>query len=462
MKERPQTRLGAFLSSSVFDFILVCGLSACMILTVSFGFNAVPDLRGNPFVASLISAIMIVILFWGSWSKRMVIPSAIAEVAVGVIIAVIFFSMVPDDVNAFEGAVINDVPENYGVYGLVAIVIPPIVYLLTRRPIGAVITLVLVVITCGFVQYAFREWTEEDAGLLVSGLAFGFSIALVIYQTYRRSVYKAERATKTAFGKVFGFSVVASAVTLVCAAGLFYGVIAGLGLSTPDIRPFRDYFQRPVVEYSGVYNYLEVDNPEETTDELNDTERDTADDASGGNEGPGEGSDNPIARAFEDLFEWSSNSWNEYFAPMGYETLSLIALIIAAAIIAAIVTVILLRRHRRQVRLKKWETLDPSDRIEKAYPYFASSLEKLGFERNSTQTPLEYAFANRDSMTPFEENADGTEFLSLVLIHQKVAFGNIEATEQDWKPFRSFYNGFHKKACSYVGKRRWMILFWKI
>ncbi len=461
---RPPAPWGTFLRAAVPDFLLVLLVSVGLVLTVSFGFESAPDVRGNIGIACGLVAPMLVILFVGSRSRSAVVPAAIF---VAVWVAVLIGGAValqPADVPLFVDGAVNDVPESYLLYVVVCAVVPILVFLLSRRTVGMAFLLVGAVIACAWVQFLYRDWVDNH-GLAVSLAVYAGIAMLFVFQTYRSSLMSAKRAKKTSFLTVICFAVGVAAVCAGIGAALFYGVVAPNDVGTVDMRPFQRYYSVPEVEYSGVYSTVEVEDPNQTTDETNDDKKETNQDAQGGPDQADseEAQANPQSPVQQFLSQFDSDSWTQSFDAINYEKLALGAFIVGLCLAALIVGAILLRRSMRERRLAKIADKPASYQVWWIYQFLCGRFKRLKVERPETLTPMEFALGSQRRLVQFaQDTGSGVDFVRVTDIYLRSCFGGQTPTDQELSDVKAYYRAFFKNARRYVGNVRWIWKFWRI
>ena len=461
------TRAQLFMRATIGDFLLVLVASVGLVLAVSYAFDSVPDVRGNVLVVAAIVIPLLAVLFAGSWSKRAIAPACAGAIVYAVAVIAVCAALTPTDVPLFVDAQINDDPASPVVFGVVALVVPTAVYLLSRRRVGMVVLLVAAVIALGSVQFLYRDWATAEAGVPVSLVVIVALFALLVFQSYRTGVRQVKRLERTAFARATLFALATALACVALAALAYVALIAPLGLTTPEIKPFQDYYTRPVIEYTGVYDEQQVDNPDITTNQTNDEDNDSNQDAEGGEQdrSPDNNDDqgsNPVASLVESLTSFGINDWNQQFTAVSYEQLRLGALIAALAVVALLVAAILIQRSRRERRLKKLADEALEARIWSIYDFLTGRFAKLGIKRPETLTLMEFAMSCRTQMAPFSRGTGGVDFLALTLIYQRACYDKGRVTEQDWLAIERFYRAFFKNARAFVGCRRWLREFWRI
>lgn len=460
-----RTRL--FLRSVLGDFLLTLVMSVGLVLAVSYAFNSAPDTRGNVVVVAALCAPMLAILFAGSWSHRAAGFSAAGAVAWAVVVVGVCAALTPADVPLFVDAQVNDDAASPVLFGVVAVVVPALVFLLSRRRVGMVVLLVAAVVALGAVQFLYRDWTSAEGGTAVSVVTIAAGVALFAFQSYRTSVRQVKRLERTAFAQATLFSAGIAAACVAIGALAYFAIVAPLGLTTPEIKPFQDYYTRPVIEYAGVYDEQQVDNPDITTNQTNDNDNDSNQDADGGQQAQSpdnndaEGS-NPVAALVESLTSFDITDWQQQFTAISYEQLRFGAIVVLLAVAALIAAAVLLQRSRRERRLRKLAGEPLEVRIWSIYEFLTGRFAKLGIKRPETLTLMEFAMARRVQMAPFSRGTDGVDFLALTLIYQRACYDKGRLSEDDWQAICRFYRAFFGNARAFVGRRRWLRDFWRM
>ncbi len=459
----PAAPWGVFLRAAIPDFVLVLVVSAALVMTVSFAFESAPDVRGNAFVDAALCVPMLVILFMGSRSRSAVLPAAIAACVWAAVLIGAGVALTPADVPVFVDNVVSDVPESYLLFAVVAAVVPAVVFLLSRRTVGMAFLLVGGVISCAWVQFLYRDWADNH-GLAVSLAVYAGIGMLFVFQTYRSSMLSAKRAKKTSFAIVIAYAVGIVALCAGAGVALFFGVVAPAELHTADVRPFQRYYAIPVVEYSGVYSTVEVEDPNATTDKTDDEMKDANQDAEGGQD-PDE-SDDPKADSASPvqqfLSQFDDDSWTQSFNTIDYEKLKLGALIVALIVILAIAGAIFARRSCRERRLAKIAGKPAAWQVWWIYRFLCGRLARLKVERPETLTPMEFALGSQRRLAQFAEGTGGVDFVRVTDIYQRTCFGGYEPTEQELSDVKAYYRAFFANARRYLGNVRWLWKFWRI
>lgn len=460
------TALRAFLSAAVFDYLLVLGLSTALAFTVSYGFYGAEGLRGNFLLESLIAAPFLAALYCGSWSKRALVPAAIAACVVAAATVGICAALQPAGVPFMSGASLNDVPENYVIWALAVLVCALLVFLLSRRTVGMVALAALCVLACGAIQFLYRDWLSAHHGLEAALAVLFCVVALFIYQRYRLAALSGTSVLQPAFAKAFAFGALIAAACVALAAVLYFALVASLGLATPVIKPFQDYYKRPVAEYSAPVDKQQVENPNITSSNTNNNTQSTQQNAQGGStsnssgqstQSKSEGSTTRLLSAYDEA------QTEERYESTGYllalQTLPVVLVLLALALLAAV----LLRRRQRERRIAALDGESNAAKVDFLYAYLLRSFKKLKIECPATLTPLEFAFASLDTLAPFSRNAAHLDFVQLTLIYQRAVYGAKPITDVELNAVLSYYRAFFENARKLLGWRRWLFFaFWRV
>lgn len=450
------SRFGLFIQDVLPAFFIALVVSVGLVLVVSFGFESMPDLRGNVLLEALIIAPLLAILYAGTWSKRALVPSAIFCVVYCVVVIVAFCTLLSPDVELFTDGTLNDVAENSLPFALVLVIVPVLVFLLSRKIVGCGVLFMASALACACVQFLFRDWSSSPLNVAISLVVIVFSGVLFIYQRYRQSLSSATRTGKTSFWQVAAAASVVSAACVSLGLLVFVLLIQPLNIQTPEIKPFTHYFTRPVIEYSGVYDEQSISDPDTNTSNLNDNMEDTQDDAEGGSV-PDEGQDDGgfnVSTLFKSVTSFDITDWTQQFSAISYKTIAL-GILGIILLIAIIIAAIAWWQHRRWLaRLKRWERHPKPERIRRAYQFMEERLNKLGIVRPLSLTPLEYAVSAQSELAAFARNTDGIDWLAVTIIYQRACFDIGRTDDSDWDAVRRFYIEFPKNSRGVAGSRR--------
>lgn len=457
-------RADSFLRSNGPDFLLVLVAAAALTFVVSYAFNSAPDYRGNVGIIALIAVPVLVCLYAGSWSKRAVPYSACATVVVSLAVLGIATAASPDGALFVDGA-INDSAGNYTVFALVAIAVTVLTFLLTRRTAGLVVGLVLGAFACGAVQYLYRDFLTAQPGIPATMVFLGAVVALFCYQTYKQSVYSAARVKKTSFAGMLGYSAVLSLVCVLVGLGVFAGIISGLGLTTPDIRPFEHRAAAPVEEHDESYSDKDSEN-DQTSDQTNDEQSSTNQDAQGSGTGllSGEGLlESPIGAVVQQVMGYSDDSSDESRQEVTYLIITITQILIAFAVVALIVAAILFQRYRRKLRLKRMADLPLAQQTAQLYAFFMGRFARMKIRKPDALTPLEFALGFEEALEPFEKGTGGVTFTQVTGLYMDATWGGLDVSQEDFDQVIAYYGQFFRNAREYVGWPKWILgKFWRI
>lgn len=458
------SRLALFLRASAFDFVLVLFVSVGLVFTLSYGFNSAPELRQNVGVLAAVCAVLLVCLYVGAWSKRMVPFSVGLYVVVSIVTVAVVSAFSPEQVPLFVDGQINDVEGNYAVFAMVLVVVPAVVYLLSRRTLGVVVLLLVGALCCCTIQYLYRDWVTSQPGTMAALVVYAGIGALFFVQGYRQGVLSSRTVRKTSFFASFAFGAVGSVICVLVGMAVFYGIIAGQNLSTIDFRPFEDYYSHPVIEYDGEYEQLAVIDPNLFTSNLIDEQESTQEDAEGElDEKEDQDSGGGFTLSTTILNALDMDSWQDVFDAIRFGIPPSLKVLLALLPFIIIAAIVLLRRHWRTRRIKKLEDRPYAERVVFLYDYFMKRFKRLKVAKAPSLTPLEFALSSSRELSGFTRNASHTDFLGVTLLYQRAAYGAGNVEEEDYAKVLDYYTAFFKNARLRVGNLKWAFkYFWRI
>lgn len=458
-------RLQLFLQAAVFDFILVLLVSVALTYTVSYGFHSAWYYRDNILLITGLTIPILLVLFAGSWSKRAIMPSAIGTFVLFVVYMAV--ALATSGASFFTAdAGINDVENCYGIFAMIVVLVPVIVYLLSRRTVGLVFLMLLACVACGLIQFLYRDWISEQPGIPATLLVlFGLGM-LFVYQCYRQSVYSANRVKNTSFIGAFAFAAIICAVCIAVGAGVFYGVIAASGLSTPEVKMFESYVSPPVTDQARDYELMQYEG-DNTSDEVTDEQGDTSDE--------GEGMDNPLLEAGTSMLESTLvGQLASVFAGLDLDNddpedeedvqkyiraLVYTAIIIVVGTAIFILIVVLLWRYRRTRRLKRIAKRSKCYQMWYLYNFLVERFRRVRIVKPAHLTPLEFAAGFSKPMLPYTRDTGGVTFVEVATVYQDAVYGGIEPTDEQMERIVTYYRCFYKNAFKETAWPKW--IFWR-
>lgn len=460
------SRASVFLKASAFDFILVLVLATALTYTVSYGFYGAEQLRGNFVLEAALACPLLLCLFAGSWSKRALLPAVAGCVAASAALLGGAAALMPAGTAFMSGLALNDVPENYMVGVLVLVACTVLSYLLSRRVALLAVLAALSVAACGMIQYLYRDWMSAHNGLAAALVVFASVTALFIYQRYRSAAMGTARMSSQPFGAVFGLGVGISTACMLLALGLFFALIAPLGLTTPQLKPFNDYYQRPLVEYSGPMDTQKVEDPNKLSSNAGSETSATNQSAPGGaapQELPVGASSSAESSASELLSAYDENNPQEQYESIGYELVQQALSIGAVVALLALLAAVALRIWWRGYRLCRMAGRSKAYQVVSLYEFLCSRFPKLGVEYAPTLTPLAFAFASTAQLAPYARNKRGVDFVQVTLVYQRAAYGAREISQDEYDDVAEYYRAFFGNARRALGLRRWLFFkFWTV
>lgn len=467
-------RMAVFLKSALPDFVMTLVMSVALAYAVSFAFESAAGYRGNIALLVAISAPLLLALYAGSWSKKALLPAAGATAVIAVVVMGVFISMTPSGTPMFvpmesweSAAGLNDVNENYAIFAFVAVLVPIVVYLLSRRRVGTVILLIDSMFACGWVQFLYRDFAFDNGGLIASFVVLVAGLMLFIFQTYRQSVYSAARAKRTSFIGVAAFSGLVSLICVLIGVGVFYGAINGFGLNTLDVKPFTRYAAAPIDPYSTNHSDTTTQG-DDTTDNTNDEEEETSDNTDDGTQSGGALNAesllaSPVGQAVQAITGYDADDPNQDFESISFLIIAWTVILSVLLVVLLLVAAIVLQRYRRKRRLQRIYNESVAYRIAYLYEFMLGRFERMKIHKPEQTTPYEFAVGFEATLAPFTRGTDGVTFTDVTAAYMDACWGALDVSEEDYNSVEKYYLAFFKNAREYTGWPHWIFFrFWRI
>ncbi len=456
-----KTRRRLFLQSTVLDFVLVLVVSAMLTFTVSFAFHSAWDYRGNLTLIVALTIPTLICLYAGTWSKKMVLPSGVATLVMGVLMVGIACAVSPEPF--LSGSGIADTEGAYGIFAIVAFLVPVAVFLLSRRPVGLVFLLLLSVLAAGIVQFMYREWSLTEPGVpaaVVMLLGIGM---LFVYECYKQSIYSANRVKRTSFAGAFAFSALIGAVCVLVGAGVFYGVVQATSLSTPEVKLFESYVSRPPAEQAQDYDKMDIQG-DSTSNNTNDNTDETSDEAEGGTPDVQQGTATmqetfvgrlamSVAGVNPDTNDPDSNNDAMRLA------MELMWILYIALAVAAVVAFLAFWRYRRTLRLKRIAKFSNAYQVYYLYHFLIERFRRVRIAKPDRMTPAEFARDFAKPMYSYTRGTDGVDFIEVTSVYEDAVFGGRQVSDEALARVVRYYRAFYKNAFKATALPKW--IFWR-
>lgn len=457
------SRLSTFLKGSLYDFALV--LVACVALERAiawFSYSAT-SLQGNLLLVAGAISLILIVLFAGGWSKRAALICGVATAILVVVYACVGVSQSTGELFNDIGSALIDEEGNYLVFSLVLSLTPVVVYLLSRRLWGTVILFFATILINGAAQFFYRDWLTVQGGAASSVVSLAAVLALCVYQCYRQSAYSADRASAPHFFTAFLYSVGVSVLCVGVGAAVFFGIVSGVNLSTPVIKPILERVSAPVEYYVGVYDKTHVadsSNRAKADDAVDETK------SGGTNDAPSSLRDtlteNLASSIANMITDQDDESWEMTFNQLSYFIYRW-GLAIAIAVVALLLALaVCLRVSLRKRRLRKLEEMPVRYRIWSLYNFFVKRFRRMSIKGKPQATPVEFAHASVTATAAFNEEAGGVDFAQLADVYTRACYSSAEPSDDDYQRFLDYYKPFFKNARKQMGWVKWMWKFWRI
>ena len=465
-----------YLKTRAFEAVL-CALSATALsYTFCSGFFATQPIQSQPWIIGLSCFALVFLLYVVVATPRSLLVGGIALGAAFVALLVSFAVTGP-------GATpVDDVEGNYCIFLLIVAATSLAAFLLSRTRAGCVVWLVLGSIACAFVEFLY--WYDHAVAF---GLFVVAGIGLAIVRNYQKNLVDSE-SDRYAFGSVSIAGVVLAGISLGVACIVFTLVISPLNPPNMTMKLFTEYRRAEVVEVSGSESVEHVQGEEESNNTVEGDE-----DTSDAPEEEEVRSNNTLAS----MLGMDTDSSGDSAATTGLLHMNLLFLLVPLAIVIVTVASIMTKRALRRRRYLRMTEAGNDGAVVNLYLFFLDRFGRLGhrkiecpqglsltefsrnyrpafqaFEQHVSLDAAEFEDAS-DSLTDSvnhlesqEEREEGgfgaSGFDVLTEAYGRVVYGGAQADERDRSLFDDYYANFYRNVRCYVGRLRYVLLFFRI
>lgn len=438
-----------FLKNSLWDMLICTVLVFACATCIFSGFYVPEDQVTSYAVTAGASAVLVVLMTIASYDKRSIIVGLAALV-------LIFAAMII--VSAAGGNnVFADDEGNPFLRFLLLILTGVVLFAASRFRIGTVLLIPAGTIVLCMIEFMYDSW--HIICLLLFLIA---GVMMVIYRNYIFNVLHS-RTLKTAQTSAVAYALVLCLLVTGIGGGIFYGIIGPMHPPAKELKIITKYLSLEVLEKIGVADIETINDPDMTTDQLDEnrdtTQQDTEDKdenlnqdvSQAENENADDGTsqdqmDKRRSGPFQAIrYDWGIPLW-------------VLAVILAILLIAAVIgfRIWLRRRWFSKVRSKT-----PEEQVREMYQFFLRKFRQMKIRPVKGETPSEFAGRNALRMQPFRTAAglESADFMSLTEILVRTEYGGYRPGPADLKQFESFYRSFYRNCRQYLGKVQYMIKF---
>lgn len=431
---------------------LLCTLaSAALLVYFAQGFYIPDKFADSVFLALAATGALLVLCYFGNYNRfTMVICSAVF--ALGFVLMFVFMRA--------NGIDIVDEPESdtaVYIYVFAAVIIPLIVFLLSRSRVGSAALFLL-----GILLGAVIDYLGFDSKTWCAVAFAGAVVAMFLLRQYRRNALKGSTVSPS-FGRFLLTAAITVAVAAALAGGLFVGVISPLNPPTAKLNLVTSYNRWDILERVGIAQAYKL--PDDLLAELDEDklqnsneEGETPDDLLTELEAPEENSRLENDRELE-LGNSSDNV--KALTSVSYETnKTILVIIIAALLVLTIVLAPILKRRLRARQFRCISQMEPRAQTMELYRFYLKSFGKLGFARSPVQTELEYVGAFSDRLAPYTQGAIGIEQLTDTYLEAR--YGGRETSDEARKSLYGLYPKLLENYRKLSGRLKYILKYFAL
>lgn len=443
-----------YLRYSVWDYFLCLVAASGLCQTCLIAFQSTSSLQAWPLISVGACAVALLVLFAIAYRTETAIVGGIAFA-----IAVCGSSIAAWYVSGAQ-SLFSDGANN-GAYAVLMLVWPSVlVFLLSRKRTGAVVLLVVGFILCAAMEYLYWQ------GKVLVVVAFGVgSAALIAYRNYQMGL-KGSQSERLMFGQAAASGVAVVLASLLLACGFFAVVIGPLDPPHVTVKLITQHVRIDEEHLRGVGDSLSAQNSELFSLNTNDEQQksngsDAQTSTQESEENAQTATDQTVANAGSAL---NINNQSEQDAGQAVSTQvpDYAFAIVTVLLLALIAAVISIRKALRTRWLRKVKALSPQQQVRALFLFFVVSFKKMKLPVPGAQTLHEYVEGASQLIVDFEGRASDPEFACLADAYTSVVYGGAEPSQEDLERFYSYYGYFHKRACHYVGRIKYLLLFFRI
>ena len=432
-----------YLKSAVWDLLLCVLMCGALVTAVSDGFNVDDALRLNHVLVYGLSAVLSAILIAASYSKRTLVPG------------IVVFAVVCAGVLAYAAATSTNqtvFADEYGnnlLFAALLVVVCLLVFLLSRRPAGAVVLAVAGVFAIVTTQFLYQHEPYVEFAL------FGVAATInCLFRGYVRNL-RASETVKTAFASTIAVSLIMCLIAGGVGVGVWYAVVEPLNPPARELILITEYRAQPEVTVTATTTLRQLLS-DLTSNQQPDSQADV-DNPDLDNNGPDAGSNNS-----DDQQQGSLADALAAAVSVTYEVIVTWWLVIVIVLAALIAGSVALKVALRKRRFKLLCALPARKQAKAFYLFFIRRFAKLGFAKIPEDTPREYLHHADNQLRMFDAAGEGPAFAQVADVFERAAFGGAEPSGDDLELCHTYYDAFYGRSRSYVRFPRYAIKFWQL
>lgn len=428
------------------DFVL------CLLMTVGFCINLyqsfyLPEALSGDIPRLLLIAVPVTALLLAAAYSRRTVRIAVPVAAVLIIAAVII---------AYAAGVPlteRDDPEaNAGLWYLLTVFCPLLIFLLSRTTWGSLILLVggmFAVSTMAVLEYECFIWAYL-LFLFAAGVSF-------IYQRYRKNIFSAS-TVKDAFPPLLATASVVMAISLLAGSLLCVTVVRAIDPPVQDLHFITKIVSVEVLERLGISQRESLMDENNTSEDVNENfdqmsnqtgDQDEELEQEEQNQTSDGSQQDENSRQESDLTINPDESVSA--RPVTYNlpqmrALRILLIILAAALLAALIFFL---ANRRKFFLRRLSRLSREDQVLFFYGWYCKKFRYLKIIPAGSDTPYEYA-ARIEPKTRHLAAGDVT-WEDLTDDFVRVFYGKQEISEEEFSKWLKFYGAFPKNCRKMLG-----------
>ena len=444
----------SYLKHSVWDFLLCACASSALCYVCLIAFQATSPLQAQPWTVVVACVALTLVLFMVAYRFVTAVAGSIALVVVFCVAVVAGWQMSGAESLFADGA------GNYAYAVVLLTICPVVVFLLSRKKATCVALLAGGLIMCAIMEYLY--WQGQIVAIVLFGVC---AAALFAYRNYQQGL-AGSLTEKISFGSATIAALVIAALGAGLACGVFALVIAPLDPPNLIIKLVTTHVRVDEEHLKGSGDSLSVQNPDLFSLNTNGEQQVSMD-------------ENGVLQQQENMDDTQQNNDLQTIAIAGSafnidnteneesQAISLtvpdwLPLVLAVCLVLLIALVIALRKFLRARWLGRVKGMAAADQVKTMFLYFLASFGKMKVPAPVNQTLREHAASIEAMTVNFEQVTASPDYTALAGVYASVVYGSHEPSDEELSSLYDYYARFHKRAVKYVGRLKYVPLFFRI
>lgn len=435
-----------YLRYSVWEYIFCAVMCCCVNRTIFSGFYISDNLQDNYVLLIGMSCALCALLFAGSYNRRSVLIAAGAFVVMAVAFLIIARQ------SSGGANIFHDQEGNPYLYFIISVIATVIVFLLTRTRTGTAALFIAGAFTLAMIQFLYRS--NHLIALFLFILACG---AMLLYKNYYKSVLESQ-TVRTAFGRMFIFSIALCLVLTLLGTGIFYGIAKAFDPQARELKLITKYMALETLQKVGIADLSALPDYDKTTKNTSDQER-KAKEEKEKKEEQAEG--NNQKREVQNKDQKDPNRLDSREDPafnvVNYLKKTHLWVLFPILLLLLIAGAIFAKIWSRKRWMQKLEPENNRIKVVEMYQYYMKRLRRMKIRKAPEDTLFQFVEKAGSPLQYF--TAGDTDFRKLTALYVRASYGKEDISDSEFQSYLNFYQVFYKNCRQYLGRFKYILKF---